>query len=57
MKFFVYLLNAAGSEAMKVLSWPSPIVMGDPLQATTISSGCTTLTRAMPQAPSQRDSA
>mmetsp|Transcript_24739 Transcript_24739/g.55719 ORF Transcript_24739/g.55719 Transcript_24739/m.55719 type:complete len:270 (-) Transcript_24739:156-965(-) len=38
MKLLVYLLKAAGSEATKVLPGPSPMVMGDPLHATTNSS-------------------
>mmetsp|Transcript_32794 Transcript_32794/g.103808 ORF Transcript_32794/g.103808 Transcript_32794/m.103808 type:complete len:284 (+) Transcript_32794:1789-2640(+) len=57
MKFFVYLANAAVSDAMYVRPVPRPMASGEPLQATTISSGLSREITAMPQVPSQRCSA
>mmetsp|Transcript_20443 Transcript_20443/g.63208 ORF Transcript_20443/g.63208 Transcript_20443/m.63208 type:complete len:231 (-) Transcript_20443:90-782(-) len=54
MKFLVWRLNAAVSDAMNVLPGARPIVMGDPLQATTTSFGSRTDNTAMPHVPSQR---
>ena len=52
-KLLVYFEKALVSDAMKVLPWPNPITMGEPLQATTISSGLFLLMTANPQLPSQ----
>jgi hypothetical protein len=57
MKFFVYRLKAEVSDATKVRSSAMPITRGEPLHATTSSSGVSEQMMASPQLPSHRSNA